>query len=56
MVDVANGMATTNINKTKFRNIRERSTLRNESTNAWWLTQVMPITKKLTTYATNDGQ
>src|SRR5579862_2092103 len=53
---VANGINTTHSSSTRLRKSSRRSTTTMVLTSAWWLTQMMPITKKLITYAANDGQ
>ncbi len=53
---VANGISTTHSSSTRLRKSSSRSTTRMVLTSAWWLTQMMPITKKLIRYAANDGQ
>src|SRR5579859_7346945 len=53
---VANGISTTHSSSTRFRKSTSRSTTRKVLTRTWWLTQMMPITKKLIRYAANDGQ
>src|ERR1700678_2220035 len=47
---------TTNSSSTRFRNSSVRSTTAIPRTSAWWLTQTMPIMKKLIRYATKTGQ
>src|SRR5580692_10317548 len=47
---------TTNSSSTRFRNSSVRSTAAIPRTSAWWLTQTMPIMKKLIRYATKTGQ
>ncbi len=44
---VANGIATTNSSSTRFRNSSGLSTVFMVLTSAWWLTQMMPMVKKL---------
>jgi hypothetical protein len=45
-----------NNNSVRFRNNRIRSVVVKLLNSAWWFTQVMPMVKKLTTYAAYDGQ
>jgi hypothetical protein len=44
---VANGISTTNSSSIRLTNSSVRSTLTMDLTIAWWLTQMMPIVKKL---------
>lgn len=48
IVEVVNGKVVTNISSSRFWNISARSTVRTSENSAWWLTQMTPITKKLT--------
>src|SRR6266536_1374678 len=52
---VGNGMAATVINSSRLRNRATRSTRPISSNTPWWLTQMMPMIRKLVTYAAYAG-
>ena len=47
MVEVANGMATTTASSTRLKYSSGRVTASTLFISAWWLTQMMPMPKKL---------
>ncbi len=49
-------MKATHIRNATFWNRKERSTRPIWPMTVWWLTQMIPIVRKLTAYATYDGQ
>ena len=55
MEAVPNGIATMNSKSVKFKNSSRRSTTAKLVNSEWWFTQVMPMMKKLTTYAAYEG-
>ena len=52
---VGNGRNATVSSSTRLRNNRGRSTVVMRSKMSWWLTQMMPMMTKLTTYAAYEG-
>src|SRR5580692_2017510 len=53
-VAVENGISTTNSSRTRLRKSSVLSTSAMLLISMWWLTQMMPMTKKLSRYAPND--
>ena len=53
---VTNGIATTRRSRRRLRKSPARSILSRFENSEWWLIQMIPMTKKLTTYEANDGR